>query len=96
MASNISKRLDKLERLANELLTRQEGPVYCRDGDKAEGIDEGRLIVLRREYVAAPERPALTLPPSTVGPANLFGADAKKPRLRDFHGPIEFPKAGAA
>ena len=73
MASNISKRLDRLERLANELLTQQEGPVYVRDTDKAEGIDESRLIVVRREYVAAPERPALTLPPSSEpGPANLF------------------------
>ena len=94
MASNISKRLDRLERLANDLLTQQEGPVYVRDTDKIEGIDESRLIVVRREYVAAPERPALTLPLSPPGPANLFGADARKPILRDFSRPIEFPKAG--
>ena len=92
MASNISKRLDKLERLANELLTQQEGPVYVRETDKAEGIDESRLIVVRREYVAAPERPALTLPLSPPSPANLFVADTRKPR--DFHRPIEFPKTG--
>ncbi len=48
MASNISKRLDKLERLANELLTQHEGPVYCRETDKLEGIDESRLITVRR------------------------------------------------
>jgi hypothetical protein len=74
------------------LLAQQEGPVYVRDTDKTEGMEESRLVVVRREYVAAPERPALTLPPSTPT-ANLFGADAKKPRLRDFHGPIEFPRA---
>ena len=33
MSSNLSKRLDKLERLANELLAQQEGPVYVRDTD---------------------------------------------------------------
>ena len=94
MAINISKQLDRLEHLANELLTQQEGPVYVRNADKAEGIDESRLIVVRREYVAAPERPALTLPLSPSSPANLFGAEARKPVLRDFNRPIEFPKAG--
>ena len=92
MASNISKRLDRLERLANDLLIQQGGPVYVRDTDKAEGIEAERLIVVRREYVAAPERPALTLPLSPPGPANLFVADTRKPR--DFHRPIEFPRAG--
>ena len=53
MASNISKRLDKLERLANELLTQHEGPVYVRDRDKSEGVEESRLVVVRRDYVAA-------------------------------------------
>ena len=54
MASNISKRLDKLERLANELLTQHEGPVYVREGDKAKGIEESRLVVVRREYSRHP------------------------------------------
>ena len=94
MSRNLSKRLDKLERLANELLTQQEGPVYVREGKELKDIDPTRVIVVRREYVAAPERPALTLPLSQPIPANLFGAEAKKPRLRDFHGPIEFPRAG--
>ena len=31
---------------------------------------------------------------SPPGPANLFGADARKPILRDFNRPIEFPKVG--
>jgi hypothetical protein len=84
MASNLSKRLDRLERLANELLTQQEGPVYCKEGEA-----EGNAIVVRREYVAAPERPALTLPPSQPSPANLFGADKRKP---NFSRPLEYPK----
>ena len=33
MASNLAKRLDRLEKLANELLTQQEGPVYVREAD---------------------------------------------------------------
>lgn len=56
MSSNLSKRLDKLERLANELLAQQEGPVYVRDTDKTEGMEESRLVVVRREYVAALDR----------------------------------------
>jgi hypothetical protein len=46
--------------------------------------------------VAAPERPEVTLPPSAQPTANLFGADVRKPLLRDFHRPLQFPEAGVA
>ena len=92
MASNISKRLDRIERIANELLNQSNPPVYIK-GDDPE--PEGEYVRVVREYVAAPERPDLTLLPLSEPAGNLFGADGRKP-LRDFHGPLEFPKQGVA
>ena len=91
MASNISKRLDRIERIANELLNQSNPPVYISADDPE---PEGEYVRVVREYVKAPERPDLTLPPSSPA-GNLFGADARKP-LRDFHQPFEFPKQGIA
>ena len=59
MASNISKRLDRIERIANELLNQSNPPVYIR-GDDPE--PEGEYVRVVREYVAAPDRPDLTPP----------------------------------
>jgi len=88
MASNLAKRLDKLERLAEELLSHQVGPVYVRElGD----LDPERAIVIRREYVGAPERADLTLPPSRPSSAN-----ADKTRTSGFNRTVEFPKHGVA
>ena len=88
MASNITKRLDRIEKLAQALLSQSEGPIYCREGQEPKDIDPERLVVIRREYVKPPERPDLTLPPLSETAGNLFGADARKP-LRDFHRPLE-------
>ena len=57
MASNISKRLDRIERIANELLNQSNPPVYADDPEP-----EGEYVRVVREYVAAPQRPDLTLP----------------------------------
>ena len=57
MASNISKRLDRIERIANELLNQSNPPVYIR-GDDPE--PEGEYVRVVREYVTAPKRPDVT------------------------------------
>ena len=88
MASNLTKRLDRLERIASDLLNQSNPPVYIK------GEPEGEYVRVVRVYVAAPERPDLTPPPSSPS-GNLFDADIRKP-LRDFHGPLEFPKHGVA
>ena len=80
MASNISKRLDRIERIANELLNQSNPPVYIK-GDDPE--PEGEYVRVVREYVTAPKRPDVTPLPLSEPAGNLFGADARKP-LRDF------------
>ena len=61
MASNLSKRLDRLERLANDLLNQTEGPIYIgADAPLPDGVEVVRIV---REYVTPPERDAIDLPP---------------------------------
>lgn len=62
MASNLAKRLDRLERLAGDLLNQNQGPVYCREGNEPEGIDPERLVIIKRQYVA-PAREGRHRPP---------------------------------
>jgi hypothetical protein len=93
MASNLAKRLDRLERLAGDLLNQNQGPVYCREGNEPEGIDPERLVIIKRQYVAPPERDAIDLPP--VEPSgDLFGADTKKPV--SFSRVVPYPNIGVA
>ena len=45
MARNLAQRLDRLERLAAELLNTNQGPIYLRDGEAIlDGIDPERVV----------------------------------------------------
>jgi hypothetical protein len=46
MASNIGKRLDRLEKLASALLNADKSPVYCREGEEPEGVSPERLVII--------------------------------------------------
>ena len=94
MASNISKRLDRIERIANELLNQTEGPVYCREGQEPPDVSPERLVVVRRVYVKAAERPDLTLPLSAEPAGNLFGADARNVPAPGLTSPRESKRLG--
>jgi hypothetical protein len=73
MASNTTKRLDKLARGIQQLTELNHGTVYVREGEE---VHSG-FVVVRREYVECantPEKLALTLPPLASEPTgNVFG-----------------------
>ena len=61
--ANLARRLDRLERLASELPSRNLGPVYLREG---EPIPEGREpVYIELVFVDPPEMPAEELPEIT-------------------------------
>ena len=91
MAKSWTARLDKLERLANDLINQQLGPVYVRPDQKPH-IDPSRLVVVTRIYVSPPERDEVSLPRSQPSPDNLFGADQR--RVQDFNRKLETPAIG--
>ena len=63
MASNLAKRLDRLERLAAELLDQNKATLYLREGEL---IPEGRkVVVIQRVLIDPPEQPAEQLPETT-------------------------------
>jgi hypothetical protein len=52
MARNLAQRLDRLERLAAELLNTNQGPIYLRDGEAIlDGIDPERVVTLKRVFI---------------------------------------------
>jgi hypothetical protein len=70
MARNLAQRLDRLERLAAELLNTNQGPIYLRDGEAIlDGIDPERVVTLKRVFIDP--QPICRRPPSL------------HPRLRD-------------
>lgn len=63
MASNLARRLDRLERLAHDLLSARAGPVYLREGAEVpQDVDPDRVITIKRIYLDPPEQPAEKLP----------------------------------
>ena len=63
MASNLAKRLDRLERLAAALLNTDQTPVYLREGDP---VPEGRkAVIVRRVFIDPPAQPEEELPETT-------------------------------
>jgi hypothetical protein len=64
--------------------------LYVRESENGE-LPVGAVVV-RREYVNAPERLDVTLPPLASEPTgNVFGADAK--RVNGFNRKIIYPLA---
>jgi hypothetical protein len=90
MARNLAQRLDRIERLAAELLNREQGPIYVTSLENLSEADEARAVVVRRVYVEPPKRddtlPAVPAEPS----ADLFGADDRKPPNAPDLGVIQF------
>jgi hypothetical protein len=61
--ANLARRLDKLERLAHDLLNRRSGPVYLRaEAEVPEGVDPDRVIWIERVLIDPPEQPQEQLP----------------------------------
>jgi hypothetical protein len=60
---NFSRRLDRLERLAHELLNKNSGPVYLREGAEIPaGIEPEQVIFICRVLIDPPEQPQEQLP----------------------------------
>jgi hypothetical protein len=63
MARSLASRLDRLERLAEQVLNQHQGPVYLREGEAIpEEIDLDRVVTIKRVFLDPPEQPAEHLP----------------------------------
>lgn len=94
MAQNLTKRLDRIERLIKEKLSTHEGPVYCLEGQEPEGVEPSGLIYIVRRYVEPKQREEThaDLPP--VEPTgDLFGVDTRKP-VKGFDRRLEYDCSG--
>jgi hypothetical protein len=61
--ANLARKLDRLERLAHELLNARSGPVYLREGSEVPaGVDPDRAIYIKRVLLEPPEQPQEYLP----------------------------------
>ena len=61
--ANLARRLDRLERLAHELLNARPGPVYFREGSQIPAdIDVDRVIWIKRILLDPPEQREEQLP----------------------------------
>jgi hypothetical protein len=90
VASNLAKRLDRLERLAGALLSTNQGPVYCREGEEPEGVAIERLVCITRSYVSPPERDELVLTEEEAPIEEPKRAKPERPK------PLSYPKVGYA
>ena len=87
MANNLAKRLDRLERLASELLNQNQGTVYLREGEPA---PEGRKVVyVQRVFIEPPEQPQEELP-ETTEPSPAI----ERPSPQSFNRPLPTPRLG--
>jgi hypothetical protein len=86
MASNLTKRLDRLERLIRERTQLDTSPLYLREGQTvAEGVDPERVIYIKREYIDPPDRGEEELP--QVAAAELSPASEPPGFGRPIHRP---------
>ena len=87
MASNFTKRLDRLERLIRERTQPDTHPLYFRDGQPIpEVIDPGRVIYITRVLIEPPEREEEQLPEMATE------AEVERKPLRNFCDPMQLPK----
>ena len=90
MASNLSKRLDRLEKLAAQLLEGDDAPIYLREGSALpEGVNPERVVWIRRVLVEAPKRAEER--PLTPHPSAERTAEPINTR---FDRPIPYPRLG--
>jgi len=87
MASSFTKRLDRLERLAAELLNTNQGTVYLREGEE---VPEGRkAVVVKRVFIDPPSQPEEELP-ETTEPSPAI----ERPSPQQFNRPLPTPRLG--
>jgi hypothetical protein len=84
MARNLAQRLDRLERLAPEILNTNQGPVYLREGEAIpDGIDPARVVTIKQVLVDASNMPAEELPETLrtlAGDRAAISASFQRPR----------------
>ena len=86
MASNFTKRLDRLERLIRERTQPETHPLYFRDGQPIpEVIDPSRVVFIKREMIDPPEREEEQLPEAEA-------QQIEPERVRNFGAPLHMPK----
>jgi hypothetical protein len=87
MASSLARRLDRLERLAAELLSTDQTPVYLREGTP---VPEGRkAVIVKRVFIDPPEQPQEELP-ETTEPSPAI----ERPSPQSFNRPLPAPPLG--
>jgi hypothetical protein len=93
VASNLTKRLDKIERLIRERKLLDTSPLYLRDGDQMipEGIDPERVVWIKRTFIDPPERADGD---DELPVAEPQTASRESPPTR--REPIEYPDLGIA
>jgi hypothetical protein len=87
---NIAQKLDRLERLAAELISKKDAPIYLRDGDEAPAdIDPNRVVWIKRVLLDPPDQPEEQLLEVTeASPA------VEKAQPTDFYKPLLVPEQG--
>jgi hypothetical protein len=87
MANSLARRLDRLERLAAELLNQNQGTVYLREGDE---VPEGRkAVIVTRVFIDPPEQPQEELQ-ETTEPSPAI----ERPSPQSFNRPLPTPRLG--
>ena len=89
MARSLATRLDRLERLASELLNQNQGPIYLREGEAIpEKIDPERVVTIKRLLLDPPEQPQEELP-EIVEPSPAIERGSAS-----FNRPLATPRLG--
>jgi hypothetical protein len=89
MASNFTKRLDRLERLIRERTLADTSPHYLRGGEPVpNGVDPERVVFIVAAFVEPPEREEEQLPEMRVQ------SEPEPERVRGFDGPLNYPVLG--
>jgi hypothetical protein len=87
MAKNLASRLDRLERLAGELLNRSEGPIYVSSLEGLSEADRERAILVQMVWVYAPARPEepLESPPLSPAPSTKERGETEAERQKRWN-----------
>jgi hypothetical protein len=69
MARNTAQRLDRIERLIRERMQPDTSPLFLRDGQSIpDGIDQSRIVFIKRVLIDPPERDQEQLPEMAIEP----------------------------
>jgi len=98
VASNLGRRLDKLERLVRERMQPDTSPLYLREGQEiAEGIDPARVIYIKRVLIDPPEREQEDLPELAEQedlPELAAESEIERQPIKNFDQPLRLPNLG--